>query len=153
MREILTVLGVWIKGQFIIWLGVTGLYLAGFGIARTPLWPLLAVLCGLASIVPHLGALFALLLVLLFSFLGSGGDTWAMVAALGVWALVQIIEGFVISPRVLGRRLGLNYWLVFLGGIAGALIAGPIGILVATPLLAIAAVMFRRTRRNQAVKY
>ena len=80
-----------------------------------------------------------------------------MVAALAVWAIVNVVEGFIISPRVLGRKLGLNPWIVFLGGIAGALLAGPIGILVATPLLAIAAVVWRRTRRVKvipdAVKY
>jgi predicted PurR-regulated permease PerM len=152
-RESLGILALWIKGQFIIWLSVTGLYLAGFAIAHTPLWPVLAILCGLASVVPHIGALFAVVLVLAFSFIGSGGETWVMAAALGVWAVVQIIEGFVIGPRVLGRKLGLNPWFVLLAGIAGALIAGPIGILVATPVLAIGMMLWRRTRPHQAVKY
>jgi predicted PurR-regulated permease PerM len=153
IREILTVVWVWIKGQFILWLSVTGLYLAGFGIARTPLWLLLAILCGFCNVIPHLGALVGLLLVALFSFLGSGGESSVVAAALGVWVLVQIIEAFVIGPRVLGRKLGLNPWFVLLAGLAGAIIAGPIGIVVATPLLAIAAVIWRRMRRKEAVKY
>ena len=153
IREILVVLARWIKGQFVLWLSVTGLYLAGFAIARTPLWPLLAILCGFASVVPAVGALFALLLVLLFSYIGSGGETLVLVEALGVWAVVHLAEMFVLGPRLLGRRIGLNPWLLFLGGIAGAFIGGPVGILVATPILAIAAVIWRRTRRKEAVKY
>jgi predicted PurR-regulated permease PerM len=152
IREILSVVAVWIKGQLVIWVSETVMYLAGFAIARTPLWPLLAILCGLASAIPHLGAMFGLLLVLVFSFFGSDGDTWVMVAALAVWAVVQLVAGFVIGPRVLGRKLGLNPWLVFAGGIAGAFIAGPIGILVATPVLAIAGVIWRRTRKRAAQK-
>ena len=153
IREILSVLAVWIKGQFVIWLSVTALYLAGFAVARTPLWPVLAILCGLASVIPHLGGLLSLLLVLIFSLIGSNGETWVMVAALGVWTVVQLAEIFVIGPRLLGRKLGLNPWIVFLGGIAGALLGGPVGIIFATPILAVAAVIWRRTRRKEAFKH
>ena len=152
-REILTVLGAWIKGQFLISLWVTGLYLVGFAIARTPLWPVLAILCGVASVIPHVGGLLALGLVLLFSFVGSGGETWVMVAALAVWVLVSLIEAFILGPRLMGRKLGLNPWLVLLAGIVGAVVGGPIGMLIATPLLAIALVIWRRSRRTQAVKH
>ena len=142
--DILHVLAVWIKGQFIIWLSVTALYLAGFAIARTPLWPVLAILCGLVSVIPHLGAMLGLLMVLAFSVIGSEGRASTIEAALGVWAIVWIVETFVIGPRVLGRKLGLNPWLVLLAGIAGSFIAGPIGIVVATPVLAIVLVIWRR---------
>jgi predicted PurR-regulated permease PerM len=152
LREILRVLALWIKGQFLIWLSVTGMYLAGFAIARTPLWALLAILCGLVNVIPHFGALLSLLLVLLFSFIGSDGETWVIAAALAVWLVVQLIEGFILGPRLLGRTLGLSPWLVLLGGIAGAIIAGPIGILIATPLLAVAGVIWRRTHRAKPIK-
>jgi predicted PurR-regulated permease PerM len=147
LREILTVLGIWIKGRIVIWLSVTALYLAGFAIAGTPLWPVLAVLCGFVEAIPHFGMIFGLLLVLLFSVLGGNGEMPVVLAALAVWLFVQVLEIFVIGPRVLGRKLGLNSWLVLLGGIAAALIAGPIGILVATPLMAAGAVIWRRIRR------
>jgi predicted PurR-regulated permease PerM len=153
LREILHVLAIWIKGRIAIWLSVTGLYLVGFAIARTPLWPLLAVLCGFVEAIPHFGAIAGLLLVLVFSVIGGNGETPVVLAALAVWVLVQIVEGFVIAPRVLGRKLGLSPWLVLLGGIAGALIAGPIGILVATPVMAAAAVIWRRIRRKDATKH
>jgi len=150
LREILHVLALWIKGRIVVWLSVTAFYLAGFAIARTPLWPLLAVLCGLVEAIPYFGAIGGLFLVLVFSVLGGSGATPVVLAALGVWVFVQVLENFVIGPRVLGRKLGLNPWLVLLGGIAGALIAGPIGILVATPLMAAAAVIWRRTRREHS---
>ena len=151
IREIGTVLAVWIKGRFVIWLSVTALYLVGFSMVQAPLWPLLAILCGLADAIPHVGSLLALLLVLIFTLPAFG--TWTVGAALCVWVLVQIVESFVIGPRVLGRKLGLNPWLVLLGGIAGGLVAGPIGILIATPLLAVGATLWRRRRRKTAIKY
>ncbi len=153
IREILTVLATWVKGQLLLCLIVTGLYLLGFAIARTPLWPVLALLCGFVSVIPHLGAILGLLLVLGFSFLGSGGDTLVMAEALAVWVAVQLAEGFYIGPRLLGRKLGLNPWFVILGGIAGGLLGGPIGILVATPVMAVGGVLMRRYRNRNRIKY
>ena len=152
LREVLHVLAIWIKGRIVIWLSVTGLYLVGFAVARSPLWPLLAVLCGFVEALPHFGAILGLLLVLAFSVIGGNGETWVVLAALAVWVLVQALEIFVIGPRVLGRKLGLSPWLVLLGGIAGGLIAGPIGILVATPIMAAGAVIWRRTSRRPLAK-
>src|SRR5947209_7782014 len=117
-REIFGVLWTWVKGQFLIWLIATGLYLIGFAIARTPLWGAVAILCGIASAVPHFGAIFGLLLVLVFSFFGSGGDSTIMLASLAVWVIVQAATGFFVEPRLLGRKLNLNPWIVLLGGIA-----------------------------------
>jgi predicted PurR-regulated permease PerM len=153
LREILTVLAIWIKGRIVIWLSATGLYLVGFAIARTPLWPVLAVLCGIVEAIPQFGMIFGLVLVVLFSVIGGGGETPVVFASLVVWVLVQIAEIFVIAPRVLGRKLGLSPWLVLLGGIVGALIAGPIGILVATPAMAVGVVIWRRVRRKHPTKY
>jgi predicted PurR-regulated permease PerM len=151
LREIAGVVWTWIKGQILIWLSTTALYLVGFAIARTPLWFLLAILCGLANAIPHFGAVFGLLFVLLFSFFGSNVDTWTMAAALAVWTVVQLAEGFYIGPKLLGRKLGLNPWLVILGSIAGGLVAGPIGMLIATPVLAVITVIWRRVR--SPIKY
>lgn len=151
MREIVTVLAIWIKGRVLIWLSVTVLYLAGFAIAGTPLWLLLAILCGLVEAIPHFGMIVGLALVLAFSVIGGGGETPVVLSALAVWLLVQIAEIFVIAPRVLGRKLGLSPWLVLLGGIVGALVAGPIGVLVATPVMAVGVVIWRRFRRRRAV--
>ncbi len=153
LREILKVLGIWLKGRILIWLSVTGLYLFGFAVARAPLWILLALLCGFVDAIPHFGMIFSLILTLAFSIIGSAGETPVILAALAVWLLVQVTEIFVIAPRVLGRKLGLSPWLVLLGGIAGGLIGGPIGVLAATPVMAAVAVIWRRTRRKDAAKY
>jgi predicted PurR-regulated permease PerM len=146
VREIFGVLWTWIKGQILIWLIDTVLYLVGFAIARAPLWPLLAILCGIGNAIPHFGPILGLLLVALFSFFGSGGDPWKIAAPLAVWVVVQLAEGFYIGPKLLGRKLGLSPWLVIFGGIAGGLLGGPIGMLIATPVLAVATVIWRRTR-------
>ena len=153
MREIFGVLAIWIKGRIVIWLSTTSLYLVGFGIVRTPLWPVLAILCGLVEAIPHFGMIVGLTLVLAFSVIGGNAETQVVIAALAVWVLVQVMEIFVIAPRVLGRKLGLSPWLVLLGGILGALIAGPIGILVATPVMAVGVAIWRRVRRRRTIKY
>src|SRR5436305_825114 len=99
VREILHVLWVWIKGQIVLWLVATLFYLVGFAVFQIPLWALLAVLCGVASAIPHFGALIGLLLVLTFGYIFSGGDALVLTKALAVWVLVQAIQSFVIEPR------------------------------------------------------
>ena len=153
VHDIGHVLWVWTKGQFLIWICVTILYLAGFAIVGTPVWALLAILCGLVSVIPHLGSLLGLFLVVLFSFIGSQGSGTAVAEALAVWVVVQAVEVFVIGPRLLGRKLGLNPWVVMLGGIAGAILGGPIGMIIATPILAVGAVLWRRRHRVDPVRY
>lgn len=151
IREILRVLALWIKGQMVIWISATVLYLVGFAIARAPLWPLLAILCGMADPIPHFGALIGLLCVFAFSFLGSGGNLWVMSASLAVWVIVQVIIGYGIGPHVLGRKLGLSPWIVIFGSIFGGLIAGPLGMLIAIPAMAVIAVIVRRWRASHGI--
>jgi predicted PurR-regulated permease PerM len=68
---------------------------------------------------------------------------------------VQISETFYLTPKILGRELQLHPLVVFAAVVAGALVLGPFGALVAAPLVAILLLIYRklvvsdRTRRDQ----
>jgi len=148
-RESLRVLGLYIRGQVLIAIIVTALYAAGFEIARVPLWLAVAILCGLLNLIPKIGSIIALLMVLWIAW-ANDAVTWQFITVGVVWVVVQGLEGFILTPRILGRPLGLRPLAVFAAILIGSLAFGPIGFFVAVPLLAVANVFWRyfRNRRN-----
>jgi len=118
------------------------LYLVGFGLLRVPVWPLWGVLAGVVHPIPFAGVIFGMLLPMLAMWLGDG-DLWRILGVAGVFVVVQTLEGFVLTPRILGKSVGLGAMTVFLCGIIGGALFGPVGLLLAVPIAAIAAVAWR----------
>jgi predicted PurR-regulated permease PerM len=144
-RESLRVLGVYVRAQVLIAVILTVLYAVAFGLARVPFWPLIAVAGGLTSLIPRFGALVPLALVALANLLGDRNVTH-LVIAFAAWVAIQIVEAFVITPRLLSKPLGLRPLPVFLALLAGSFLFGPIGFLLAVPVLAVSAVFWRYFR-------
>jgi predicted PurR-regulated permease PerM len=67
---------------------------------------------------------------------------------LGVWFLIEGIKLFVLLPRLISRPLGLKELPVFAALLLGSLVFGPVGLVLAIPLLAIGLVFWRHFRRT-----
>lgn len=146
VRESFRVLGLYIRAQFLIAGILTILYAIGFGIARVPLWPVIAIIGGLSTLIPRVGSLIPLGLAALANLIGD--RNWTHLAiAFGAWVVIQGLEGFFITPRLLSKPLGLKPLPVFLALLAGSFFFGPIGLLVAVPILAVAGVFWRYMKR------
>jgi predicted PurR-regulated permease PerM len=148
IRESVRVLGLYVRAQLLIAALLTVLYAIGFGLARVPIWPLVAIIGGLSSFVPRVGSLVPLALAALCIAIGNWNLTH-MLIALGVWTLIQVLEGFFITPHFLSRPLGLRALPVFLALLAGSLFFGPIGVLLAVPVLAVGMVFWRYLASKQ----
>lgn len=148
-RESARVLGIYLRAQIAIAVIVTILYAIGFGIAHAPLWPLIAVVSGLATLVPRFGSLVPLVLVAL-AMLFAQSDLTHFLIAFGTWVVVQAVEGFVLQPILLSKPLGLKAIPVFLALLVGGMFFGPIGFLLAVPVLAVANVFWRYFRDRSA---
>lgn len=104
----------------------------------------LALIAGIAEFIPNLGPALAAIpavLVALFqsqsSWLGANMSPLLYAGiVLGIYILIQQVENIVLVPRIIGRSLNLHPFVVFLGAVAGANVAGILGILLAAPLLA-----------------
>jgi predicted PurR-regulated permease PerM len=144
--EIARVLYLYVRGQIIIAAIVTALYLVGFAILQVPLWFPIALACGALNLIPRIGSLIALLLVVFAAWIG-GGDMTRLIEVLAVWVVVQTLEGFVITPRLLGRPLGLRPLAVFAAILVGSLLFGPIGFFLAVPAVAVVNVIWKFVRR------
>lgn len=150
-REAFYVLGVYIRAQVVIALAVTVLYGIGFAVARLPLWPLIAMAGGAASLIPRFGSLIPLALVGI-AILFTDFDLAQMAIAFGSWLAVQAIEGFVLQPVLLSKPLGLKALWVFVAMLAGSLFFGPLGFLLAVPVLAVANVFWKHWNRRLAAR-
>ncbi len=144
-RESVRVLGLYIRGQVVIVCIVTLLYAIGFGFAHLPLWYFFAVIAGACNVIPRIGSLIGLGIVALAAYLPHL-DWQRLLIVFAIWVVVQGIEGFYLTPRILGRPLGLRPLAVFFALLAGSFLFGPIGFLLAIPLLAVANVFWRYYR-------
>jgi predicted PurR-regulated permease PerM len=70
--------------------------------------------------------------------------------AFGAWLVVQAVEGFVLQPVLLSKPLGLRALPVFLALLAGSLFFGPIGFVLAVPVLAVTNVFWRYFRGHDS---
>jgi predicted PurR-regulated permease PerM len=136
------VVGAFIRGQLIVMcaLGIiygTGLWLIGIQLAL-----LLGLLAGLASLVPYLGfivGITASLIAAYFQFHDWSVMLWVVV----VFGVGQAVESMVLTPVLVGDRIGLHPVAVIFALMAGGQLAGFIGVVVALPVAAVISVFAR----------
>lgn len=141
-RESVRVLGLYVRAQLLIAAILTVLYGAGFAIARVPWWPVIAIIGGITSLIPHVGGLIPLAFALLADLL-AGRDLTHFGLTFGIWILIETLEGFVITPRILSKPLGVRPLFVFIAVIGASFLFGPIGFFLALPALAVVMVFWR----------
>lgn len=120
-----------------------GLFLAlGMSLAGMPYGFLIGMISGALSIIPFVGALAGFALALTVSILDLGVIPAAWRAAL-VFGVGELIEGYVLVPKILGDRLGLHPLVVFFALLAGGAALGMLGLLIALPLTATLVILFQ----------
>ncbi|GAA6131842.1 AI-2E family transporter [Halopseudomonas sabulinigri] len=142
MHDCDEVLGAFIRGQLLV-MGCLGvIYWLGLWMVGLELALLIGLLAGLASIVPYLGffvGIVAALLAAVFQF----GDLFHLIAVVAVFSVGQMIEGMVLTPLLVGDRIGLHPVAVIFAILAGGQLFGFVGILLALPLAAVIMVLLR----------
>ena len=110
---------------------VTGLALWMLGL---PLPLLLAVIVGLAEIVPYLGFAIAVIAV---GLVGYAASPWHALMGVAAYAVLNNVIGMLITPRLMGRHLEMHPFVVTVSVLAGAQLLGGAGALVALPVVAV----------------
>ena len=136
VREFLGILVAFFRGQLLIGL-IMGILLAtGFSIAGLKFGLAIGLLTGLLNVVPYLGSILGLSVALPLAYLQPDGGGLALVLfCVGVFSVVQLIEGWLLTPRIMGRQTGLHpvaiivavfFWGQALGGVLGMMLAVPL---------------------------
>ncbi|MBC7812869.1 MAG: AI-2E family transporter [Burkholderiales bacterium] len=142
LSELAQVWNAYLRGQLILCVVMgTAVFLAA-AIMGVPNAPVLGLLSGFLEFVPNLGPALALLpaaLLALFSqsstFPFLEGVSFAL-AVVVVWTLLQNVEAVILVPRVMGDNLNLHPFVVIVAVIAGASLAGALGVILSAPLVA-----------------
>ena len=143
VKEIDDVLSQFVRGQLMVATLMAILYSIGLYMCGTPLSLLIGIMAGYANLVPYLGVVVGFLPAVMLTFLQTQ-DWLSLVGVVAVFGVVQAIEGFLITPRVVGDKVGLHPVIIMLAVLIGAELFGILGILLAVPVAAILNVLARR---------
>lgn len=141
------VVGAWFRGQVEVALILAGLYAVGlgavFGWSGIGVGAGLAIglLAGVLNIVPYFGFVIGFTLSVLMVLLDWSG-IGPLIAVLAVFGVVQGLEGYVITPRIVGEKVGLRPVTVIIALLLGGEILGLVGILLALPIAGIIRVLW-----------
>lgn len=136
------VLSAFVKGQLLVMLALSIIYATGLWLVGLKLALLVGLLAGLASIVPYLGAIIGIgagLAAGWFQF----GDWLPLLWILSVFIIGQLLESFVLTPLLVGDKIGLHPVTVIFAIMAGGQLFGFTGVLIALPVAAVIMVLLR----------
>lgn len=135
-------LGAFLRGQFMVMIALSILYWLGLSLIGLDFALLIGFIAGLVSFVPYLGLIVGITIAGI-AVLFQTQEPLNLVWVLGVFVVVQVIEGSVLTPWFVGERIGLHPVAVIFAVLAGGQLFGFVGVLLALPVAAILAVIMR----------
>jgi predicted PurR-regulated permease PerM len=142
-----SVLGQYLRGQMLVMLIMAAFYSVGLALFGLDLALPIGIFTGLAMFIPYLGFGIGLLLAILAGLL-QFVSIKALVMVAVVYGIGQLVEGFILTPRLVGERIGLHPLAVIFALLAFGQVFGFVGVLVALPASAVLLVGIRRIRTH-----
>lgn len=142
LSQINNVLSAYVRNQVVIAFVMGLLYSFGFAVLRVPLALTIGMISGFLNFVPYLGTLTGMVLAVSFTALDGAGPA-RLFGVLAVFVIVQSVEGYYLTPKLLGESLNLHPLVVLLGLVIGGNLFGLLGIILAVPVIAAAKVILR----------
>lgn len=141
-KESDAVLGSFLRGQFMVMLAMGVFYAVGLWGVGLEVGVLIGVIAGLLTFIPYIGPTTVLLggsAAALIQF----GDWQHLVGVLAVWGIGQLLESYVLTPKLVGDRVGLSPVTVVFAVMTGGTLFGFLGMLLALPVASVANVLIR----------
>jgi len=136
------VLGAFLRGQLSVMVVLGIFYGAGLWLVGLNVGPLIGMIAGLISFVPYLGAITGVVMGLVAALVQYQDWTHMLLVA-GVFGIGQLLEGYVLVPRLVGDKIGLHPVAVIFAVLAGGELFGFLGVLLALPVASVAMVLLR----------
>jgi len=136
------VLSAFLRGQFTVMLALGAIYSVGLWLVDLDLALLIGLFAGLVSFIPYMGATVGVVSASVAA-IAQFGDLWSVVPVLIVFAVGQTLEGTVLTPKLVGDRIGLHPVAVIFAVLAGGQLFGFLGVLLALPVASVAMVLMR----------
>jgi predicted PurR-regulated permease PerM len=146
-RDIDSMLSHFLRGQLTVMAILAVLYSGAYALLGVRLAVPIGLVAGVLNFIPYLGSGFALVAGLLMSLL-DGWHPWQLGGVVLAYTAVQTLEGFVITPRIVGHTVGLSELWVLVALFVGAELFGVLGVLLAVPAAAVAKIFVAPALRS-----
>ncbi len=149
VKEFISIIVSFFRGQMLVALLQGLLFALGFGIAGLRYGFILGLVLGFLNVVPYLGSMIGLAVCLPLAFFQEQGGWTTLVAVVAVFAVVQLIEGYLLTPRIMGEQTGLHPMVIMVSIFFwGSALGGILGMILAIPLTAFLVVFWRLAREK-----
>jgi len=141
------VLGAFLRGQMLVMLALGTIYAIGLKLIGLEFALLIGMLAGILSFIPYMGLIVGIIVAGVAIMLQTH-DPMNLLWVAAVFIIAQMIEGTVLTPLLVGDRIGLHPVAVIFAVLAGGQLFGFFGILLALPVFAVLAVIMRHFRKT-----
>ncbi len=141
------VLGAFFRGQLLVMLALGVLYTVGLWIVGLEFALLLGMIAGLVSFVPYLGFIIGMLLAGVAAYM-QFQELMPLLGVVAVFGVGQLAESLLLTPKLVGDRIGLHPVAVIFAVMAGGQLFGFFGVLCALPVAAVVMVILRHTHER-----
>jgi predicted PurR-regulated permease PerM len=136
------VLGAFLRGQMLVMLALAFIYSMGLWWVGLELALIIGLVAGLVSFVPYLGFIIGILLASVAAMM-QFHDPFFLLLVAAVFGFGQALEGMLLTPLLVGDKIGLHPVAVIFAVMAGGTLFGFVGVLLALPVAAIVMVLLR----------
>lgn len=136
VEDVNDILGKFLRGQMFIAFIEIVIFSIGLSLIGIDMAILVGIIAGLGSIVPYLGFFFGLSVSIILSLL-EFHDSTHILLVLTLFGGVQTLETTVLSPKIMGKKVGLHPVIIILSIMIGGNIFGFFGVLLAVPFTAV----------------
>ena len=149
VHEFVDIVVAFFRGQLIIAFLQGLLFALGFSLVGLRYGFVIGLALGLLNVIPYLGSILGLSMALPLAFFQTGGGLHTLVAVGLVFLVVQLIEGYVLTPKIMGKRTGLHFMAIIIAIFFwGAALGGILGMILAIPLTAFLASLWRLAKEK-----
>jgi predicted PurR-regulated permease PerM len=142
-----SVLSAFLRGQFSVMLALGVIYSIGLMIIGLDLSLLIGMGAGIVSFIPYLGAITGMVIGVITAIM-QFGDLTIVIYVLIVFGVGQLLEGFILTPWLVGDKIGLHPVAVIFSVLAGGQLFGFVGVLLGLPIAAVVMVLLRFAHQN-----
>lgn len=140
--EVDEILGVFLRGQFLVMLSLGAFYSIGLWWVDLDLALLIGMLAGLLSFIPYLGVIIGILFGSIAA-LTQFESVWSILPVVAVFGLGQVLDAVFLTPKLVGGRIGLHPVAIIFAVMAGGQLFGFLGVLLALPAASVISVLLR----------
>lgn len=142
-QEVDKVLAGFVRGQMMVCLALGTIYGGGLTLVGVEFGLAIGMVAGIASFIPYVGSILGFVSAMLVALVQFWPDWIPVALVVTVFGVGQFLEGNVLTPKLVGDRIGLHpVWIMF-GLLAGGALFGFVGLLIAVPVCAVIGVLVR----------